>query len=77
MDLFLLSEDGILYYLERRHESRLLMDEYLNLKLIVRTTLIDKILVNCHDSVEGGYQEIEGGFIDLSPTFAGPDPSPT
>ena len=54
----LLIEDCILYYLGRRRESREMMDEDLKLRLVVPTTLIDTILLNCHESVEGGHQGI-------------------
>ena len=32
------------------------MDIDLKLRLVARTTLIDEILLNCRDSVEGGHQ---------------------
>ena len=62
MDLFVLSEDVILYYLGRRRGSRELMDEDLKLRLVISTTPIDEILLNFHDSVEGGHQGIVRTF---------------
>ena len=58
MDLFVLTEDGILNYLGRRRESKAMMDEDLKLRLIVPTTLTDEILHNCHDSVKVGHKGI-------------------
>ena len=62
VDRFLLIEDGILYYLGRRREVREFMDEDLKLRLVVLTTLIDEILLNCHESGEGGQQKIVRTF---------------
>ena len=57
-DRFVLSEDGVLYYEGRRRETQELLVEDLRLRLVVPTTLIDEILLNCHDSIEGGHQGI-------------------
>ena len=37
-DRFVLSKDGLLYYLGRRRESREMLDEDLKLRLVVSTT---------------------------------------
>ena len=62
VDRFVRSEDGILYYLGRHREVRELTDKDLKLRLVISTTLIDEILLNCHDSVEGGNQGIVRTF---------------
>ena len=65
VDCFVLREDGILYYLGRRRESRESMDEGLKLRLVVSTTLIDEALLNCHDSMERVHQGIVRTFHRL------------
>ena len=62
VDRFVSRENDILYYLGLRHESRELLDEDLKLRLVAPTTLIDEILLNCHDSVEGIHQGIVRTF---------------
>ena len=57
-DPFVLSEDGVRYYEGRRREAKEVQDEDMKLRLVVPTTLIDEILLNCHDSIEGGHQGI-------------------
>ena len=66
---FVLSEDGILYYLGRSREVRDVMDEDLKLRLIFPTTLIDEILLNCHNSVNGGHQGIVKTFHRMKSDF--------
>ncbi|POM64561.1 LOW QUALITY PROTEIN: Hypothetical protein PHPALM_19882 [Phytophthora palmivora] len=57
-DDFVLSEDGLLY----RHNRSLRRggddEPSLNLRLVVPTTMVDEVLQNCHNSVEGGHQGI-------------------
>ncbi|OWZ19690.1 reverse transcriptase [Phytophthora megakarya] len=61
-DRFVLSENGVLYYLE----TRLLRGDHLQekpaLRLVVPTTMIQEVLQNCHDSLEGGHQGIARTF---------------
>ena len=45
------------------------MEEDLNLRLVVSTTLIDEVLHNCHDSVEGGHQGIVRRFHRVKTEF--------
>ena len=33
-------------------------EDDIELRLVIPTTLVDEILLNCHDSIEGGHQEI-------------------
>ena len=66
---FVLSEDGILYYLGRRREVREMMDEDPTLRFVFPTTLIDEILLNCHDSVEGEHQGIVRRFHRVKTEF--------
>ena len=69
VDRFILSDDGVFYYLGRRRESRELPDEDLKLRLVVPTTLIDAHLLNCHDSMEGGHQGIVKTFHRVKSDF--------
>ena len=62
VDRFVLSEDGIIYYLGRCRESREFLDEDLKIRLVVPYTLIDEILLNVYDSVKGGHQEVVRTF---------------
>ncbi|KAE8980835.1 hypothetical protein PR001_g24180, partial [Phytophthora rubi] len=55
-DHFVLSEDGLLYYVGRRRGRGEPTDDELKLRLVVPTTLIDEVLQNCHNSLEGGHQ---------------------
>ncbi|KAE8905050.1 hypothetical protein PF005_g21588 [Phytophthora fragariae] len=55
-DHFVLSEDGLLYYVGRRRGRGEPTDDELKLRLVVPTTLIDEVLLNCHNSLEGGHQ---------------------
>ena len=48
----------MLYYEGRRRETQELQVEDLRLRLVVPTTQIDEILLNCHDSIEVGHQGI-------------------
>ena len=57
-DRFVLSQDGLLYYVGRRRELRETQQDDIKLRLVIPTTLVDEILYNCHDSIEGGHQGI-------------------
>ena len=57
-DRFVLSQDGFLYYVGRRRELRETQEDDNKLRLVIPTTLIDEILLHCHDSIEGGHQGI-------------------
>ncbi|OWZ24539.1 hypothetical protein PHMEG_000430 [Phytophthora megakarya] len=55
-DNFVLSSDKVLYYTGL---SRRKVDENspeMSLRLVVPTTMIQEVLHNCHDSIEGGHQ---------------------
>ncbi|OWZ07625.1 reverse transcriptase [Phytophthora megakarya] len=57
-DNFVLSSDNVLYYTD---VSRRKVDENLSemsLILVVPTTMIQDVLYNCHDSIEGGHQGV-------------------
>ncbi|OWY93643.1 hypothetical protein PHMEG_00036886 [Phytophthora megakarya] len=57
-DKFVLSSDSLLYYVG---PSRRKLDEdqaELSLRLVVPTTMIQEVLQNCHDSIEGGHQGV-------------------
>ncbi|POM63992.1 Hypothetical protein PHPALM_20542 [Phytophthora palmivora] len=61
-DQFTLSEDNVLYYLgtSRRKSDRQLEETIL--RLIVHSTMVQEVLQNCHDSLEGGHQGIARTF---------------
>ena len=50
-DRIVLSEDGILYYVVRRQEERSSQDEDLKLRIVIPSTLVDEILLSCHDFI--------------------------
>lgn len=54
-DRFVLSEYGVLHYLglNRRYDKG--WQEETKLRLVVPTTMIQEVLQNCHDSLEGGH----------------------
>ncbi|OWY96466.1 hypothetical protein PHMEG_00033257 [Phytophthora megakarya] len=57
-DNFVLSSDNVLYY---TGVSRGKVDENqpeISLRLVVPTTMIQEVLHNCHDSIEGGHQGV-------------------
>ncbi|OWZ08744.1 LOW QUALITY PROTEIN: reverse transcriptase [Phytophthora megakarya] len=57
-DNFVLSRDNVLYY---TGVSRRKVDETqpeMSLRLVVPTTMIQEVLHNCHDSIEGGHQGV-------------------
>ena len=66
---FMLSDDGVLYYLGRRRKSRELPDGYMKLRLVVPTNLIDETLLNCHDTMGGGHQGIVRTFHRVKSDF--------
>ncbi|KAG3062656.1 hypothetical protein PI125_g24496 [Phytophthora idaei] len=61
-DRFVLSEDGVLRYLglSRRYDHG--WQEETKLRLVVPTTMIQEVLQNCHDSLEGGHQGVVRTF---------------
>ncbi|GMF18416.1 unnamed protein product [Phytophthora fragariaefolia] len=61
-DRFGLSNDGLLYFLgENRRWGKDRMNETV-LRLVVPTTMVQKVLQSCHDSLEGGHQGIVRTF---------------
>ncbi|GMF52143.1 unnamed protein product [Phytophthora fragariaefolia] len=57
-DEFVLSEDGLLYRQNKVRRPEELGELDLTLRLVVPTTLIDEVLQNCHNAIEGGHQGI-------------------
>ncbi|POM59990.1 LOW QUALITY PROTEIN: hypothetical protein PHPALM_31203 [Phytophthora palmivora] len=55
---FVISEDGLLYRHNRSHRRGGDDELSLNLRLAVPATMVDEVLQNCHNSVEGGHQGI-------------------
>ncbi|GMF57192.1 unnamed protein product [Phytophthora fragariaefolia] len=61
-DGFVLSEDGLLYFLgENRRWGKDRMNKTV-LRLVVPTTMVQEVLQSCHDSLEGGHQGIVRTF---------------
>ncbi|GMF47804.1 unnamed protein product [Phytophthora fragariaefolia] len=61
-DRFVLSDDGLLYFLgEDRRWGKDRMNETV-LRLVVPTTMVQEVLQSCHDSLEGGHQGIVRTF---------------
>ncbi|GMF54705.1 unnamed protein product [Phytophthora fragariaefolia] len=61
-DRFVLSDDGLLYFLgENRRWGKDRMNETV-LRLVVPTTMVQEVLQSCHDSLEGGHQGIVRTF---------------
>ncbi|OWY94796.1 reverse transcriptase, partial [Phytophthora megakarya] len=61
-DHFVLSEDDVLYYVGTRHLRSDQQQGDAMLRLVVPSTMIQEVLQNCHDSLEGGHQGIARTF---------------
>ncbi|KAG2762008.1 hypothetical protein PC116_g21196 [Phytophthora cactorum] len=61
-DWFVLSEDGVLHYLGLSRWYHHGCQEETKLRLMVPTTMIQEVLQNCHDSLEGGHQGVVRTF---------------
>ncbi|KAG3195690.1 hypothetical protein PC128_g8269 [Phytophthora cactorum] len=57
-DKFVLTEDDILYYAGSNRRRGADQGEGLQLRLVVPTTMVQEVLQNCHDSLEGGHQGV-------------------
>ncbi|GMF32104.1 unnamed protein product [Phytophthora fragariaefolia] len=61
-DRFVLSDDGLLYFLgENRRWGKDRINETI-LRLVVPTTMVQEVLQSCHDSLDGGHQGIVRTF---------------
>ncbi|GMF37533.1 unnamed protein product [Phytophthora fragariaefolia] len=61
-DRFVLSDDGLLYFLgEHRRWGKDRMNDTI-LRLVVPTTMVQEVLQSSHDSLEGGHQRIVRTF---------------
>ncbi|GMG17783.1 unnamed protein product [Phytophthora fragariaefolia] len=58
MDQFVLSEDEVLYYKGTSRRKRTDEQAEIALRLVVPTTMIQEVLQNCPDSLEGGHQGV-------------------
>ncbi|GMF42358.1 unnamed protein product [Phytophthora fragariaefolia] len=58
MDQFVLSEDEVLYYEGTNRRKKTDEQAEIALRLVVPTTMIQEVLQNCHDSLEGGHQGV-------------------
>ncbi|GMF28143.1 unnamed protein product [Phytophthora fragariaefolia] len=58
MDQFVLSEDEVLYHEGTSRRKRNDEQTEITLRLVVPTTMIQEVLQNCHDSLEGGHQGV-------------------
>ncbi|OWY93458.1 reverse transcriptase [Phytophthora megakarya] len=61
-DHFVLSKDDVLYYVGTRPLRRDQQQEDTMLRLVAPSTMIQEVLQNCHDSLEGGHQGIARTF---------------
>ena len=57
-DRFVLSQNRLLYYVGRHRELKETQEDDIKLRLVMPTTLVDELLLNCHDSIQGGHQGI-------------------
>ena len=57
-DRFVLSQDGLLYYVGRHLELKETQEGDIKTRLVIPTTLVDEILLTGRDSIEGGHQGI-------------------
>ncbi|GMF46198.1 unnamed protein product [Phytophthora fragariaefolia] len=55
-DRFVLDEDGLLQYVGKGRKLDEVSEHEPQLRLVIPTTMIDKVLQSCHDSIEGGHQ---------------------
>ncbi|OWY96824.1 reverse transcriptase [Phytophthora megakarya] len=55
---FLLTDDNVLYYMNWTPRNQQDNQEELRLRLVVSTTMIQEVLQNNHDSLEGGHQGV-------------------
>ncbi|POM76472.1 LOW QUALITY PROTEIN: Hypothetical protein PHPALM_6279 [Phytophthora palmivora] len=70
---FVLSEDGLLYRHNRSRQRGGDDEPSLSLRLVVPTTMVDEVLQNCHNSVEGGHQGLCGPTTESKLTTIGLD----
>ncbi|GMF52089.1 unnamed protein product [Phytophthora fragariaefolia] len=68
-DSFVLSEDGLLYYQGQRRRRAEPDSADISLRLVVPTTMVDKVLHSCHNSIEGGPQGIVRTFHRVKAEF--------
>ena len=66
---FVISEDGLLHYQGQRRNRADTDDDNFTLRLVVPTTMIDEILYNCHNSIEGGHQGVVRTFHRVKAEF--------
>ncbi|OWZ00663.1 LOW QUALITY PROTEIN: hypothetical protein PHMEG_00028100 [Phytophthora megakarya] len=59
---FVIREDNVLYYVGTKPLRRDQQQEDAMLRLVVPSTMIQEVLQNCHDSLEGGHQGIARTF---------------
>ncbi|OWY95426.1 reverse transcriptase [Phytophthora megakarya] len=58
MQRFLLTDDNVLYYMNPTPRNQQTNQQELRLRLVVPTTMIQEVLQNNHDSLEGGHQGV-------------------
>ncbi|GMF22525.1 unnamed protein product [Phytophthora fragariaefolia] len=58
MDQFVLSEDEVLYYEGKSRRKRNDEQAEIALRLVVPTTMVQEVLQNCHDALEGAHQGV-------------------
>ncbi|GMF23359.1 unnamed protein product [Phytophthora fragariaefolia] len=72
-DEFVLSEDGLLYRQNNVRRPEELGELGLTLRLVAPTTMIDEVLQNCHNSIEGGTKGLCGLITESKQTTTGSD----
>ncbi|OWY92318.1 hypothetical protein PHMEG_00038735 [Phytophthora megakarya] len=58
VERFFLTDDNVLYYMNSTPRNQQDNQEELRLRLVVPTTMIQEVLQNNHDSLEGGHQGV-------------------
>ncbi|KAG2787868.1 hypothetical protein PC129_g7597 [Phytophthora cactorum] len=57
-DKFALTDDSVLHYLGTSHQNSAKQQDEILLRLVVPTRMTQKVLQNCHDSLESGHQGV-------------------
>ncbi|KAE9275128.1 hypothetical protein PF008_g29424 [Phytophthora fragariae] len=57
-DRFVLSEDGVLYFVGTNRRSDPDEQQEMWMRLVVPSTMVQEVLQSCHDSLEGGHQGV-------------------
>ncbi|KAE8969764.1 hypothetical protein PR001_g27400 [Phytophthora rubi] len=75
-DRFVLSEDGVLYFVGTNRRSEPDEQQGAWMRLVVPSTMVQEVLQSCHDSLEGGHQGINRTHHRVKQTTIGSDCTP-